>query len=277
MHGIEIDAYPAIKRHLETYRSGLEPRPRDWDPKIQGEWPGRKPGPYRWFEIQDNVAYWELFEQPKLLYQVIQFHCQYCVDSTGLIGNDKTYFIPSTDPFLVATLNSPVGWSFATKFFGHMKDEALNPAVFKMPDFPIPTPSHAQRGETAELVPRLVEITKLEQGGTREIVDWLSADLGIDKPGEALSDFSALDERAFAAEVKKRLPKKAGGLSPQQVKRLGEVYREYAIPIQNRRAEADKLEARLADLVNQAYGLTPEEIDLMWRTAPPRMPGKRPV
>jgi hypothetical protein len=27
-----------------------------------------------------------------------------------------------------------------------------------------------------------------------------------------------------------------------------------------------------ADLVNAAYGLTPEEIALMWKTAPPRMP-----
>jgi hypothetical protein len=32
------------------------------------------------------------------------------------------------------------------------------------------------------------------------------------------------------------------------------------------------LEGRLSHLVNQAYGLTPEEIALMWKTAPPRMP-----
>ncbi len=31
------------------------------------------------------------------------------------------------------------------------------------------------------------------------------------------------------------------------------------------------------DLVNQAYGLTPAEIDLMWQTAPPRMPIPRPA
>ncbi len=40
--------------------------------------------------------------------------------------------------------------------------------------------------------------------------------------------------------------------------------------------EAQKLEHRLSDLVNQAYQLTPEEIDLMWRTAPPRMPISAP-
>ena len=37
-------------------------------------------------------------------------------------------------------------------------------------------------------------------------------------------------------------------------------------------AETLTLERTLSDLVNQAYGLTPAEIALMWQTAPPRMP-----
>ena len=45
--------------------------------------------------------------------------------------------------------------------------------------------------------------------------------------------------------------------------------------MQSRKTEALTLEHRLSDLVNQAYGLTPEEIDLMWKTAPPRMPISR--
>ena len=32
------------------------------------------------------------------------------------------------------------------------------------------------------------------------------------------------------------------------------------------------LERRLSDLVNEAYGLTPDEVALMWQTTPPRMP-----
>jgi len=42
-------------------------------------------------------------------------------------------------------------------------------------------------------------------------------------------------------------------------------------------AETLKLEGALSDLVNQAYGLTPEEIALMWKTAPPRMPIPSPT
>jgi hypothetical protein len=36
--------------------------------------------------------------------------------------------------------------------------------------------------------------------------------------------------------------------------------------------DALTLERALSDLVNQAYALTPAEIELMWQTAPPRMP-----
>jgi hypothetical protein len=42
--------------------------------------------------------------------------------------------------------------------------------------------------------------------------------------------------------------------------------------VQQLRAEAQQLERRLSGLVNAAYGLTPEEVELLWHTAPPRMP-----
>ena len=38
-----------------------------------------------------------------------------------------------------------------------------------------------------------------------------------------------------------------------------------------------RLEAEVAELVNAAYGLTAEEIALLWRTAPPRMPCEAPT
>ena len=47
--------------------------------------------------------------------------------------------------------------------------------------------------------------------------------------------------------------------------------------MRSRLADGAALERRLSDLVNEAYGLTPEEVDLMWRTAPPRMPIDQPA
>ena len=51
-----------------------------------------------------------------------------------------------------------------------------------------------------------------------------------------------------------------------------EAWRETVAPIRDRLREAARLERELSDLVNAAYGLTPEEVRLMWATAPPRMP-----
>lgn len=44
------------------------------------------------------------------------------------------------------------------------------------------------------------------------------------------------------------------------------------VPAQALATEAMTLECRVSDLVNSAYGLTPDEVRLMWETAPPRMP-----
>jgi hypothetical protein len=42
-------------------------------------------------------------------------------------------------------------------------------------------------------------------------------------------------------------------------------------------AETLTVERTLSDLVNPAYGLNPMEIDLLWKTAPPRMPIPQPA
>ena len=65
----------------------------------------------------------------------------------------------------------------------------------------------------------------------------------------------------------KRKPLSAAGVHAVQ-----EEYAKTVQPMQAALREAERLEWRLNDLVNEAYGLTPEEVRLMWDTAPPRMP-----
>jgi len=54
--------------------------------------------------------------------------------------------------------------------------------------------------------------------------------------------------------------------------RSGSVPTNSCRPMARRLAESVQHERALSDLVNAAYGLTPDEVALMWRTAPPRMP-----
>ena len=271
--GVPIDAYPSIRAYLEPFRKRLEPRPENWDAKTHGPWPGRAPGRHAWYEIQSATDYWPRFEQPKILYQVIQFHSKYALDTSGLFGNDKTFFIPTADLYLLAVLNSPLMWWHNWRHLPHMKDEALNPAGFRMETLPIAEPTSALRGEIEDRVAALLALTKESRNQQQELLNWLRLEFGVEKPGQQLEDFAGLSGDAFVAEVRKRRPQTAPRLTPAALTELMSTHAHYAGPAQQREVERRQLEQQLSGLVNQAYGLTDEEIELMWRTAPPRMPG----
>ena len=270
--GIDIGSYPSVLKHLKQYQNRLEPKPMDWDKNSHGEWPGRKPGRYAWYEIQDSIEYWTMFERPKLIYQVIQFHPQYAFDPVGRYGNDKTFFLPTADLYLLAVLNSPLLWWHNWRYLPHMKDEALNPAGFRMEALPIAEPKAEIRTQAEERVAELLALAQEAQDQSRELLTWLRLELGVDQPGQRLETFADLSGDDFVAEVRKRRPKGAPRLTPKTITELTRTHRHYAEPARERAIRVRALEREISDLVNRAYRLSEDEIDLMWRTAPPRMP-----
>ena len=97
-------------------------------------------------------------------------------------------------------------------------------------------------------------------------------EFGIDKASQKLQDVARLDADALTAEVKKARGR-SKPLTVADVKRLKQEQAATVTPLQTLAGEARKLEGRVSELVNAAYGLTLDEIALMWATAPPRMPG----
>lgn len=102
------------------------------------------------------------------------------------------------------------------------------------------------------------------------ISDWLRHEIGIDKLG-AFSNPHELDADGFVAAVRKALPK-SKRLSAAKIVRLKQEHAMTVEPARQAAREALALERRSSDLVSAAYGLTPQDIALMWATAPPRMP-----
>jgi len=107
------------------------------------------------------------------------------------------------------------------------------------------------------------------------MLDWLRVQHGIADPNNRVKDPLSLDSDAFVTEIQKA----RGSKNPLTAAGLRSLRDEYARTIEPARllaGETLQLEYRLHDLVNAAYGLTPEEVCLMWDTAPPRMPIPRP-
>ena len=276
--GIDIDAYPAIKNYLTQYQKQLEPRPKNWNTNKDGNWEGRKPGIYKWYEIQDSVDYWQLFEQPKIIYQEIQTFPVYALDNSGLFGNNKTFILPTQDLFILGLLNSPLIWWYGQRVFTKMLSDAISPMGYLFETLPIAQPTEETRAEVEAIVTRLIEITKLNGQVYQDVLDWLQIEYKIEKLGNKLEDFATLEFPDFVDEVRKRMPKQKNAkkssdpLSIPAFTALRQAYNDYVPEINSRKNETVKLEQRLSDLINQAYQLTAEEIDLMWKTAPPRMP-----
>ena len=114
--GTDIDQYPAIKGHLERFRTQLEPKPDDWSGvDLAGrrvEWPGRKAGSYKWYEIQDSVDYYPAFDQPKILWPDIAKLPRFSYDENGAYVNDKGFIISVSagEDWLLPLLQNRIQW-----------------------------------------------------------------------------------------------------------------------------------------------------------------------
>jgi SAM-dependent methyltransferase len=267
--GVNIDEYPAIKAHLTAFRSQLEPCPKDYS---GSKWAGRKAGNYKWFEIQDSVEYWELFEKPKLLYPDIMWRADFCLAGAGSYANNTIYLLSAPDRWLAAALNSPAMWTYLWRTAQHGKDEALRMFGGYVVTLPIPTPTEVQRARVEECVEALVALTARENEALAGVLDVLRVEYGIEAPGNALADFPAMASDAFVAEVRKRRPRSTGPMAPAALKHLRALYESEVPPLLRARAEARALETVIAAQVHAAWGLTPAELALLHETAPPRMP-----
>lgn len=267
--GIDIDAYPAIKKHLLQFRERLEPRPKDWN---NGEGPGRKPGSYQWYELQDSTDYWPMFEQPKIITQDLATYSWFCYDDQGFYLNNTCYMWPTTDLYILGWLCSPTAWWICHRMLQHSINDTLRMFGEQVKTLPIAPPTDDVRAEVEQAAGRLIEVTRSRHEGRRLMLDWLLTEFEVREPGTRLEDFSALDERAFVEEVRKRRPKSARKLTPGALRDLQAGYAEQVGPMLRSKDEALGLERRLSELVNEAYGLTEEEVALLWETAPPRMP-----
>jgi hypothetical protein len=247
--------YPAISDHLSKFRDALVSR------QDQGRY---------WWELR-SCAYWSTFDQPKIMYPEITWRAAWVIDSAGMLCNNTAYCLPSDDPWILASANAPISWWYAWRSAMHGKDEALRYIKEFVRGFPIPDPTDARRAETERTVNRLVELTRDQHGTQRSVLDWLQVEHELEKPSQKLQAPFELDSDAFVGEVKKARGRK-NPLSAAALRGLRDEYERTIEPAKRLAAEALTLEHRLSDLVNAAYGLTPDDVALMWATAPPRMP-----
>ena len=251
-------SYPGLYAHMKPLEGALRRR------QDQGRF---------WWELR-ACAYWKELSKPRIAYQDITWSASFCLTSLDYLANNTTYFIPTDDQWLLSVLNAPVGWWFAWRAAQHGKDEALRYFTSFIEAYPVPRPTERQADDARTAASRLLEIVRARHDTALSVVDWLRVEHGIERPGSRLQSAMELDVDSFVNEVRKaRGPKSP--LSLSALRSLREEHNATILPAQALTIEAFGFERKINDLVNEAYGLTQDEIDLVWETAPPRMPFPR--
>lgn len=92
--------YPTIANHLLPYKEKAEKRTDKGD---------------YWWELR-ACDYYQEFEYPKIMYQVLQVKPCFIYDDTNQYCNNSMWIIPKDDKFLVGLLNSKMGWWLISKY-----------------------------------------------------------------------------------------------------------------------------------------------------------------
>ena len=194
--------HPALAAYLSPFAEAARKR------TDQGEF---------WWELR-ACAYYGKFEQPKIYYPVISQGSKFCIDSTGYYSNDKGFFIPSRDQWLVGLINSKAIWFFIQGVCsplrgGEWRYELRGQNVETLP-IPASTPDQqTQLNDLSQAAAQAAsERLQTQRNFARRIHDLLPRASSPNRSknaqttlGEALSHWWLLaDFKAFQFEVAKR-------------------------------------------------------------------------
>jgi hypothetical protein len=148
--GIDIKKFPAILNYLKPFKSRLMPG-------VPG---GRKPGSYEWYEIQDNVAYWEEFEQPKIITGRFMNSATFAFDDEGFFHNNANSFIAGGTKYLAAVLNSAPAWWALSQICTELQNGYLQAHNANLAEIPIPKPPRGCTAPIEQIVDCVLWLTR---------------------------------------------------------------------------------------------------------------------
>ena len=162
--GVQINDYPVIKEYLLQFKDRLMPRPLNY----KGNWEGRKPGNYQWYEIQDTIDYFREFEEEKIIYPNICKKPEFTYDDSNFYTNQKCFIVSVSDKYLLGILNSRLNYFLFKMVLPKLRGGFYEPSYVFLKDFPIRTIDFkakndiVKRNDMISLVEQMLKLHKKE-------------------------------------------------------------------------------------------------------------------
>lgn len=135
--GVDINAYPAIKKHLGKYRDALE----------------KRSGKQEWYELQTAPKDITRFTQPKCLYADLASETAFAFDDEGYYVGSPASLLPTSELWLLGVLNTrAVSW-----FYARTAPQVRGPFLKFVPQYVSQIPIPDMEPEQKALIHKIVE------------------------------------------------------------------------------------------------------------------------
>ena len=151
--GIEIDAYPAIRKHLEKYSEVLK----------------KRSGKQKWYELSVAPADTDRFVQLKCLYPNLASETAFAFDDEGYYVGSPAYLLPTDELWILGVLNTrAVSW-----FYARTAPQIRGPFLKFVPRYvsqiPIPDMEAKQRALIHKIVEYILYLKKQPTVNSRDL------------------------------------------------------------------------------------------------------------
>lgn len=152
---IDIEQYPALKQYLSQFLPHIEQ---------SGEKGCRKKTSNKWFETQDNIAYYEEFEKEKIVWAEMTKEACFVYDNSNFFTNQTCYFFTHCDyKYLLAILNSRLIVYYMQYISSHLGQGAFRWIRQYIEKLPIPKINSKNQKLADELINLVDEILKAKE------------------------------------------------------------------------------------------------------------------
>ena len=142
--GIDIDAYPAIKKHLEKTRAALE----------------KRSGKQEWYELQTVPKGTDTCEQPKCIYPDLASATAFAYDDEGYYVGSPASLLPTSELWILGVLNTrAVSWFYA-RTAPQIRGQFLKFTSQYVSQIPIPDMEPEQRALIHKIVEYILYLKK---------------------------------------------------------------------------------------------------------------------
>jgi Type II restriction enzyme, methylase subunits len=152
---IDIEQYPALKEYLASFGERL----------LQDGKPGhRKKTPHKWYETQDNIAYYPEFEKEKIVWQRVTKKFSFClVPARMYILDSMAFLVGGNLKYLLGVLNSTLV-DFYVKTYVHLYGDTgfllSNQYVERIPLPPITKETQPLADQIVQKVQEILTLTQ---------------------------------------------------------------------------------------------------------------------